>query len=115
MGDPFSMAVAGLGSIKTALDITKTLSDARDLSKLIAVKLELQQLLLSAQEAQSSLIEEKRQLTERIRQLEALDGLNCARLLDTPHWALGGIATAGTEAVPYHTADCRFEWVHQRN
>lgn len=74
MGDPFSIAVAGLGSLKTALDVTKTLSDARDTTKLLAVKLELQQLLLDAQEAQSALVAEKRQLAERVSQLEAWDG-----------------------------------------
>ena len=71
MTDPFSMAVAGLGSIKTALDITKTLSDAHDTSNLLAVKLELQGLLLQAQETQATLIGQKRQLEERVRELEA--------------------------------------------
>src|SRR3569833_691593 len=69
--DPFSMAVAGLGSIKTELDFSKTLSDARDTSNLLAVKLELQGLLLQAQETQATLIGQKRQLEERVRELEA--------------------------------------------
>jgi len=70
VGEPISMAVAGLSSIKSALDITKTLADARDATKLLAVKLELQGLLLEAQEAQAALVEEKRELTERIRKME---------------------------------------------
>jgi len=74
MSDPMSMAVAGLGSIKAALEITKTISDARNTSNLLSVKLELQGFLLEAQEAQAALVAEKRELEERIRQLEAWDG-----------------------------------------
>ncbi|MDI1327223.1 MAG: hypothetical protein PSV23_10545 [Brevundimonas sp.] len=69
MTDPMTV-MSGLTAIKTALDITKTLSDARDASKLLAVKLELQGLLLEAQEAQSALAGQKRELEERVRQLE---------------------------------------------
>lgn len=61
---------AGLASIKAALDITKTLADARDTSKILEVRLELQRLLLEAQEAQSALIDEKRALEERIRNFD---------------------------------------------
>lgn len=69
MPDPITV-ISGLGAIKTALDITKTLSEARDSSKLLAVKLELQGLLLEAQDAQSTLASQKRELEEQIRQLE---------------------------------------------
>jgi len=70
MTDPISIAT-GLTSIKAAIDITKTLADARDTSKLLSVKLELQGLLLEAQEAQFALAAQKRELEERIRELEA--------------------------------------------
>ncbi|MDP3800892.1 hypothetical protein [Brevundimonas sp.] len=73
MPDPITV-MTGLGAIRTALDITKTLSDARDSTKLLAVKLELQGLLLEAQEAQSALASQKRELEERIRQFETWEG-----------------------------------------
>lgn len=73
MPDPITV-MSGLSAIKTALDITKTLADARDSSNLLAVKLELQGLLLEAQEAQSGLAGQKRELEERVRELEAWDG-----------------------------------------
>lgn len=72
MPDPGSIA-AGLSSLKAALDITKTLAEARDTARLLAVKLELQQLLLDAQEAQATLAAEKRDLEEKVRALESWD------------------------------------------
>jgi hypothetical protein len=67
------MAAAGLSSIQAALAITKTISDARNTSNLLSVKLELQGFLLEAQEAQAALVAEKRQLEERVRALETWD------------------------------------------
>ena len=67
MSDLISTAGAGLTAIKTAMDVARTIVDARDTSRLLAIKLELQGLLLDAQEAQATLIAEKRELEERVR------------------------------------------------
>ncbi|MCS6625333.1 hypothetical protein N0B44_20685 [Roseibacterium beibuensis] len=72
MPDPITV-MSSLGAIKAALDITKTLSDARDSTKLLAVKLELQGLLLEALETQSALAGQKRELEEQVRQFETWD------------------------------------------
>jgi hypothetical protein len=72
MPDPASIA-AGLGSIKAALDLTKTIADARDTAKLLSIKLELKGLLLEAQEAQAALADQKRNLEERLRAFERWD------------------------------------------
>jgi hypothetical protein len=63
-----------LGATKAAFDLAKTFVDIRDAAKLQTVRLELLNLLVEAQEAQSALIAEKRQLEERVHQLEAWDG-----------------------------------------
>ena len=48
--------------------------DVRDASKVQALKSELMGLLIEAQEAQLALVAEKRDLAERVRELEAWDG-----------------------------------------
>jgi hypothetical protein len=67
--------VAGaLGAAKAAFDLTKAFVDVRDATKVQAVRFELMGLLLQAQETEVSLIAEKRELEERVRDLEAWDG-----------------------------------------
>jgi hypothetical protein len=64
--------IAGaLAGIKAAIDLTKTLVDVRDAAKLASARLELLTILVDAQEAQLVLISEKRDLAERVRELEA--------------------------------------------
>lgn len=73
MSDPFSLGFGALGAAKAAFDLTKAFSDIRDATKVQALKFELMGLLLDAQEAQATLLAEKRQLEERVRELEAWD------------------------------------------
>ena len=70
MVDAASMTGA-LGAAKAAFDLTKAFVDVRDATKVQAVKFELMGLLLEAQEAQAALIADKRDLEERLRELEA--------------------------------------------
>ncbi len=71
MSDPLSVGFGAIGATKSALEVAKTMLDLRDAAKLNAVKFELNRLLLEAIEAQTALVSEKRELEERIRQLEA--------------------------------------------
>jgi len=73
MVDPGS-AIGALGAVKTAFDLTKAFVDVRDTTKVQAIRFELMGLLLEAQEAQAALVAEKRDLEERVRELEAWDG-----------------------------------------
>lgn len=74
MPDPISTAIGAIGATKSALEVVKAMADFRDATKLNTVKFELTRLLLEAIEAQSTLVADKRDLEERIRQLEAWDG-----------------------------------------
>lgn len=65
--------IGGLNGLKAAIDITKALVDVRDAAKLAAVRVELLGHLIETQEAQLALIAEKRELAERVRQLEDWD------------------------------------------
>ena len=70
-----AMTVGGaLGAVKAAFDLTKAFVDVRDATKVQQVKFELLGLLLEAQEAQAALVSDKRDLEERVRELEAWDG-----------------------------------------
>jgi hypothetical protein len=66
-----ALTVGGaLSATKAAFDLAKAFVDVRDATKVQAVKFELMGLLMEAQEAQSALIAEKRELEERILQFE---------------------------------------------
>jgi hypothetical protein len=74
MGDPISLGLGALGATKTAFELAKSILDVRDATKLQSVRFELMNLLLEAQQAETALVADKRQLEERVRELEAWDG-----------------------------------------
>jgi len=69
MSDPLTVGSA-LGAAKTAFDLTKAFVDVRDAAKVQAVKFELLGLLLQAQETEAALVAEKRELEQRLRDME---------------------------------------------
>jgi uncharacterized coiled-coil DUF342 family protein len=64
-------AIAGLGAIKTAFDIAKGLKDIDDATRRNAAVIELQEKILAAQAAQSSLLEQIRELENEVADLKA--------------------------------------------
>jgi hypothetical protein len=64
---------AGLGAIKTAFDIAKGLKDIDDAARRNAAVIELQEKILTAQQAQSTLIEHVRELEKEVADLKAWD------------------------------------------
>ena len=74
MADPFTLSLTAASGLKTAIEITKTIVDVRDGAKLAAVKSELLGLLLEAQEEKLALVAQKRELAQRVSDLEAWDG-----------------------------------------
>lgn len=113
-----AMTVGGaLSATKAAFDLMKAFVDVRDASKVQAIKIELMGLLLEAQEAQAALIAEKRDLAERIRELEAWDGQK--QRYELVNLAAGVVAFAlkpeakGTELDHQLCANC-FEQGHKR-
>ncbi len=73
MADPVSLTIGGIGAASNALNLVKAFVDIRDSTKVLELKSELMGLLVDAQLAQSALIDEKRVLAERVRELEAWD------------------------------------------
>jgi len=73
MADPFTLTLNAASGLKTAIDLTKTIVDVRDANKLAAIKSELLGLLLEAREESLTLAAEKRELAERVQQLEQWD------------------------------------------
>lgn len=61
---------AGLSAIKSAFDIAKGLKDIDDASRRNAAVIELQEKILAAQQAQTTLIETVRELKARVAELE---------------------------------------------
>lgn len=74
MADPFTLSLTAASGLKTAIELTKTIVDVRDSAKLAAVKSELLGLLLEAQEEKLALVAQKRELAQRVSDLEAWDG-----------------------------------------
>lgn len=72
MTDPFSVGAA-LSGIKGAIEVTTALVNVRDEAKLAMARVELLRLLVEAQQAEVALIEDKRRLSERVRELETWD------------------------------------------
>src|SRR5262249_48064494 len=64
---------AGLSAIKSALDIAKTLKDIDDATKRNTAVIELQQQILSAQQAQFELIDKVSGLEKEVSRLKAWD------------------------------------------
>jgi hypothetical protein len=61
---------AGIGALKTAFDIAKGLKDIDDAARRNAAVIELQEKILSAQEAQATLVERVRELESKVASLE---------------------------------------------
>jgi hypothetical protein len=64
---------AGIGAIKTAFDIAKGLKDIDDAASRNAAVIELQEKILTAQTAQSTLIERIRELEKEVAGFETWD------------------------------------------
>jgi Zn finger protein HypA/HybF involved in hydrogenase expression len=64
---------AGLGALKSALDIAKELKEIDDVTRRNAAVIELQEKILSAQSAQASLVERVRELEKELTRLETWD------------------------------------------
>jgi len=64
---------AGLSSLKIAFDLAKGLKDIDDATRRNAAVIELQEKILSAQAAQSELVETVSELKKRVAELEAWD------------------------------------------
>ncbi len=68
-----SELIAGLGLFKTMFDVAKGLKNMNDAAVRNAAVIELQEHILTAQEQQSALVEEIRDLKTRMAELEAWD------------------------------------------
>lgn len=64
---------AGLGALKTAFDIAKGLKDIDDATRRNAAVIELQEKILAAREAQSTLLDRVGQLEEKVTSFETWD------------------------------------------
>ena len=67
--------IAGLGLFKTAFDIAKGLKDINDATIRNAAIIELQEMILSAQQSQSALVDRVRYLEKEMADLKALGRL----------------------------------------
>ncbi len=65
--------ITGLGALKTAFDLAKGLKDIDDAARRNAAVIELQEKILSAQEAQASLSESIRALEAKVASFEKWD------------------------------------------
>ena len=63
--------IAGLSGLKTAFDIAKTLKDMDDRTRRNEAVIDLQQKILTAQEAQATLIKQVSELEEEVASLKA--------------------------------------------
>jgi rubrerythrin len=66
-------AIAGLGAIKTAFDLAKGLKEINDAANRNAAVIELQEKILTAQQAQAALVERVNELEEEVASFEAWD------------------------------------------
>lgn len=64
---------AGLGALKTAFDIAKGLKDIDDATRRNAAVIELQEKILAAREAQSTLLDRVGELEEKVASFERWD------------------------------------------
>lgn len=65
--------IAGLSGLRTAFDIAKTLKDLDDRARRNEAVIDLQQKILTAQEAQATLIKEASDLEQEVVRLKAWD------------------------------------------
>ncbi len=65
--------VTGIGLFKTMLDVAKGLKNMNDAAVRNAAVIELQEHILAAQEQQSALVQEVRELKERMAEMEKWD------------------------------------------
>jgi hypothetical protein len=63
----------GISALKAALDIVKTIKDASDVATRQGIVIKLQEQILSAQQAQFSLVEKVRALEEEMTRFETWD------------------------------------------
>jgi hypothetical protein len=66
-------AIAGLSAIKTAFDLAKGLKDISDAANRNAAVIELQEKILTAQQAQAALVERISELEKQVANFEAWD------------------------------------------
>jgi hypothetical protein len=62
-----------MSAASSAINLVRSFVDVRDEAKVLQLKAELLGLLVEAQQAQAALVDEKRALAERVRELEAWD------------------------------------------
>lgn len=121
---------AGLSAIKTAFDIAKGLKDIHDATVRNAAVIELQEKILSAQEAQATLVDRVRELEKEVAdfetwkaekeryELKAL-GWNAfaymlkpdARGSEPPHWVCANCFGQNRISVVQHTSIKRGEGI----
>ncbi len=65
--------ISGLGGLKAAFDLAKGLKDIDDATRRNAAVIELQEKILTAQQAQSSLVERVHELENKVAGFEAWD------------------------------------------
>ena len=68
-----SELITSLGLFKTMLDVAKGLKNMNDAAVRNAAVIELQEHILTAQEQQSALVQEIRELKERVAEMEKWD------------------------------------------
>jgi len=106
---------AGLGALKTAFDIAKGLKDIDDATRRNAAVIELQEKILAAREAQSTLLDRVGELEEKVASFETWDAekqryeLN-QLIRDSPTFAY----TLKTDAEPPETFHCICATCYQR-
>jgi len=66
-------AIAGLGAIKTAFDLARGLMDINDAANRNAAVIDLQEKILTAQQAQAALVERINDLEKEVASFEAWD------------------------------------------
>ena len=106
---------AGLGALKTAFDIAKGLKDIDDATRRNAAVIELQEKILAAREAQSTLLDRVSELEEKVASFETWDAEK--QRYELKQLARGGAALAYAlkpEAQPSEPFHCICASCYQR-
>jgi hypothetical protein len=90
-------AIAGLGAIKTAFDLAKGLKDIDDAARRNAAVIELQERILAAQQAQTTLVETIGDLKKQVAGFEAWEAKK--KRYDLHQWELGSFSYRLKEGV----------------
>jgi hypothetical protein len=110
MGDPLSLGLGAIGATANAFKLVQAFNDVRDATKVQALKFELMGLLLEAQQTQAALVAEKRDLAERVRQLETWEGEKQRYQLTNVGWGATAFVlkpeAQGSEAAHMLCANC---------